>query len=187
MSSGGSLSINEKIYLSNKTLIEVKNLKVGDKILSLKVKDDEIKDIVDIYKKYIIQNKPIENFEISESEVYSISINNEKTTPFIELNKSPINHYKYIAIESYKSSFTPDFILQDAYTLNFIGDEYKRKIKKLNPLFSTENLENLKIFIDYDYNKNKNKEYHDSSTKIDIIDGHFYFTENFVVFAGNGK
>lgn len=184
MSSGGSLSINEKIYLSNKTLIEVKNLKVGDKILSLKIKDDEIKDIVDIYKKYIIQNKPIENFEVSESEVYSISINNKKTTPFIELNKSSINHYKYIAVES---RFVSNFILQNAYILNFISDEYKRKIKKLNPIFSTENLENLEIFIDYDYNKNKNKEYHDSSIKIDIVDGHFYFTENFVIFAGNGK
>jgi hypothetical protein len=186
MSSGGSLSINEKIYLSNKTLVEVKNLKVGDKILSLKVKDDEIKDIVDIYKKYIIQNKPIENFEVSESEVYSISINNEKITPFIELNKSPINHYKYIAVD-YKTRFASDFMLQNAYTLNIIDEEYKRKIRKLNPSFSTENLENLEIFIDYDYSKNKNKEYHDSSIKIDIADGHFYFTENFVIFAGNGK
>lgn len=186
MSLGGSLSINEKIYLSNKTLVEVKNLKVGDKILSLKVKDDEIKDIVDIYKKYIVENEPIKNFEISESEVYSVYINNEKTTPFIELNKFPINHYKYIAVD-YTSNFSKNFILREAYMLTLIDDEHKRKIRKLNPLFSTENLENLEIFIDYDYSKNKNKEYHDSSIKIDIVDGHFYFTENFVVFAGNGQ
>ncbi len=182
----GALSINEKIYLSNKTLIDAKDLKIGDKILSLKILDDEINDIVDIYKKYIIENKPIENFELVESEIYSVDIINEKTTGFIELNENPIKNSQYICVDCTKEP-SHKFLLREAYMIPLIDSEYKTKIRKLNPLFSTEELNSLKIFTDYEYIKKQNKEYYKESINLDIINGHFYFTEYFIVFAGNGN
>lgn len=63
----GSLPIGTKIYLENKKLINIEKLKVGDKLLSLKVDDVEINNANDFYLKYVAQNNNIEIDKMSFS------------------------------------------------------------------------------------------------------------------------
>jgi hypothetical protein len=183
----GAISIDEKIYLSNKTLINAKDLKVGDKILSLKILDSEIYDFIDIYNKYIALPNLIKKFELCEAQVYSIFINESDSTNFIELNKNPIKNSQYIGINNilHQENIINSFILMESYIATLVNTS--DKIIKLNPFFSTEQLNVLNIFSDYDFNKTKNKEYKKSSIALNIVGGHFYFTENFVVFSGSSN
>ena len=54
-----SLSFLDKVYLSDGTLSFVKDLKVGDKVLSIKVTQEGIKDVSDIFTKIINNHRVV--------------------------------------------------------------------------------------------------------------------------------
>ena len=67
-----SLPISEKIYLSDGSLSYVNDLKVGDKVLSIKVTQDGIEDVSDIFTKIIAGDRIVHEYELCEASIYSL-------------------------------------------------------------------------------------------------------------------
>lgn len=178
----GAIPLNEKIYLSNKTLINIEDLKVGDKLFSLEVIDKDIKDSIDFYDKYIVPGKEIENFKLTEAEVYSVYFEKQNRGKFIKVIDQFIHHGQYIAA-SWPNGDNNKFGFYKSWSFAHQNTD-GLKILKLKSNFSTEDLEKLKIFDYQDFNNLEEELLEDNSASINIVGGHCYFTENFVLFAG---
>ena len=64
-----SLSLLDKVRLSDGTLSFVKDLKVGDKVLSIKVTQEGIKDVSDIFTKIIKNHRVVYEYEFCEATI----------------------------------------------------------------------------------------------------------------------
>lgn len=186
----GAIPLSEKIYLSNKTLVNIEDLKVGDKILSLKVLDNNIKDSIDFYEKYIKKEKQVDNFELSEATVYSVYLDKESKGKFVKMGNQFVHHGQYIAAGQFsdielkdEEKNIPIFGFYKSWTIPHLSNLDDLKILKLKQNFSTDDEENLKIFDYQDFDSTEELLESDSAS-INIVGGHFYFTENFILFAG---
>jgi hypothetical protein len=180
----GAIPLNEKIYLSNKTLVNAEDLKIGDKILSLKILDEDIKDSTDFYEKYIKEEKRVDKFELSEATVYSVYLDKESRGKFVKTGNQFIHHGQYIAVgEFWTDKNIPIFGFYKSWTIPHLSNLDNLKILKLKENFTTYNLEELKIF-DYQDFDSTEELLEGNSFSINIVGGHFYFTENFILFAG---
>lgn len=179
----GAIPLSEKIYLSNKTLVNAEDLKVGDKVLSLKILDEDIKDSIDFYEKYIKEKKQIDNFELSEATVYSVYLDRESRGKFLKIGNQFIHHGQYIAASYSEEENSPIFGFFRSWNISHVKNSNNLKILKLKKDFSTLDLEELKIF-DYQDFDSTEELLESDSVSINIVGGHFYFTENFILFAG---
>lgn len=198
----GSISPKEKIYLADKTLVDPKELKIGDKVLSLKIKQDNIKNISDIFENIIdTDNRIIYNYEICEATVFSTQIeenanfvnfnNNNKikdsqfiaTTPY---NKKGIKNYQQYVDTNNQLDVKP-FMISNIKELNVAKNSSSKNfsytIKKINKdftpdlfdLFKEEEIDNIGM-------SNNGISY-----SLSLLEGHFYFTQNFIVLAEAGE
>lgn len=180
----GAIPLSEKIYLSNKTLVNAEDLKVGDKVLSLKILDEDIKDSIDFYEKYIKEEKQVDNFELSEATVYSVYLDKESRGKFVKIGNQFIHHGQYIAAgQFFEGTNAPIFGFYKSWTIPHLSNLDNVKILKLKKDFSTLDLDQLKIF-DYQDFDSTEELLESDSVSINIVGGHFYFTENFILFAG---
>jgi hypothetical protein len=192
-----SLTANEKVYLANKTLVSPDNLKVGDKILGVRVKQDNIKSISDVYTKIINEDRIIHSYEFCEATVYSTS--KEDKTVISAFNDKKIKGTQYILIEPIPlktlkslSNYNNEHIENNLVPLmpiniNELKIENKTenindiKILKVSEEGSSEMFfkEDIRFFQDYDDKV--------STYSLTITGAHFYCTENFIVFALGGQ
>ena len=127
-----SLSFLDKVYLSDGTLSFVKDLKVGDKVLSIKVTQEGIKDVSDIFTKIINNHRVVYEYEFCEATIYSLERQAFSKLTFV--NKKKIQKNQYVAIK-----------------LNNLGlDEHELKYNELkednesnNSFFTVANIEEL--------------------------------------------
>jgi len=185
-----SLPLSEKVYLSNGSLSYPQDLNAGDKVLSIKVTQDGIEDVSDIFTKIIAGDRIVHEYEICEASLYSAESNN--MTDFTYVNQNRIQKNQYIAIK-----------LND---LGFDGYEAKyNKIKdKENALaaFTIANIDEIAKGTQKGYSRSsilkKNTEssfteteavvppgrtVFDQAYSLKLNEGHFYFTKNFIVLA----
>lgn len=185
-----SLPISEKIYLSDGSLSYVNDLKVGDKVLSIKVTQDGIEDVSDIFTKIVAGDRIVHEYELCEASIYSLA--SHDMAHFTYVNQNKIHKNQYIAIK-----------LND---LGFDGYEAKyNKIKnKENVLsaFSISNIDEIAKSTQKGYIRSsilkKNAESSFTETEaivspgrtifeqaysLKLNGGHFYFTKNFIVLA----
>jgi len=184
----GAIPLSEKIYLSNKTLVNAEDLKVGDKVLSLKILDEDIKDSIDFYEKYIKEKKQVDNFQLSEATVYSVYLDKESRGKFVKMGNQFVHHGQYIATamsegKVFSKENPPILDFYKSWTVPHIKGLTNIKIVKLKKDFSTLDLEEFKIF-DYQDFDSTEELLESNSFSINIVGGHFYFTENFILFAG---
>jgi hypothetical protein len=185
-----SLPIAEKIYLSDGSLSYAQDLNVGDKVLSIRVTQDEVEDVSDIFTKIISGDRIIHEYEICEAEIYSAAT--DSLAHFRYINQNKIQKNQYIAIK-----------LTD---LGFDGYEAKyNKIKnKENALlaFTVSNIDEivksgkrgqgssytLKKSLDASFTETKiittsASSIFEQAYSLKLNRGHFYFTENFIVLS----
>jgi len=185
-----SLPISEKIYLSDGSLSYVQDLKAGDKILSIKVTQDGIEDVSDIFTKIIAGHRIIYKYEICEASVYSAESYNMAHFTYVGQNK--IQKNQYIAIKLKNLGF-------EEYDLKY--NTIKDKINELAP-FTVANIDEIAKGIQNGYNSShilkKNLEepfieteavflparaIFEQAYSLKLNGGHFYFTKNFIVLA----
>jgi hypothetical protein len=185
-----SLPISEKIYLSDGSLSYANDLKVGDKVLSIKVTQDGIEDVSDIFTKIIAEDRIVHEYEICEASIYSAESND--MSHFMYVNKSKIHKNQYIAIK-----------------LNDLGfDGYEAKYNKIKnkenflSAFSISNIDEIVKSTQKGYGHSsilkKNAESYFTETEavvppgrtifeqaysLKLNGGHFYFTKNFIVLS----
>ena len=168
--------------------MNAEDLKVGDKVLSLKILDEDIKDSIDFYEKYIKEKKQVDNFQLSEATVYSVYLDKESRGKFVKMGNQFVHHGQYIATampeERVFSKENPPILdFYKSWTVPHIKGLTNIKIVKLKKDFSTLDSEELKIF-DYQDFDSTEELLESNSFSINIVGGHFYFTENFILFAG---
>jgi len=178
----GAIPLSEKIYLSNKILVNAEDLKVGDKVLSLKVLDANIKDSIDFYDNYIKQPKQIEKFELTEATIYSVYLDRESRGKFVKIGNHFVHHGQHIAA-SWPNAENSNFGFYQSWSLPYQNID-GLAVLKLKQNFSTEDLESLKIFEYQNFNNLEEEFLEENSVSINLVGGHFYFTENFILFAG---
>jgi len=186
-----SLPIPEKVYLSDGKLSYPQDLNVGDKILSIKVTQDGIKDVSDIFTKIVAGDRIVHEYEVCEATVYSAECFDQQSFGYINNNK--IQHNQYIAIKLTDLGF-------DGYELKY--NKIKDKENALAP-FTILNVDEIvksgKKGYGSSYTLQKNIDLSFTETKIlstpkssnlltqayslKLIGGHFYFTKNFIVLA----
>jgi hypothetical protein len=132
----GFIPIGTKIYLKNKELIEVENLKFGDEILSISILNENLKSPIDVYNEYLNTKKEIaiEQLQISSSYItdiryvgYSnnniISIDNlghiEQGQLFLVMHK---HEDKNIIITKNKEGLDPNFEINSQYVVSLEKD-----------------------------------------------------------------
>jgi hypothetical protein len=185
-----SLPISEKIYLSDGSLSYPQDLNAGDKILSIKVTQDGIEDVSDIFTKIIAGDRIVHEYEICEAFLYSAESNN--MTDFSYVNQNRIHKNQYIAIK-----------------LNDLGfDGYESKYNKIKdkqnnlPAFIIANIDEVikgeregyanssilkknaeSYFIETEAFVSPARIVFDQAYSLKLKGGHFYFTKNFIVLA----
>jgi hypothetical protein len=198
-----SLPITEKIYLADKTLAYAKDLKIGDKILSLKITEDDVNDIADIYKNYINSgNRVFSNYEIGEATIFSAektdsikfdTFKNKKITtdqyiltlpfPFFDaknFNKNIVENSLMISTSreiqrSYNSSEKTSIDVDQLEETFQIAQINKNISSTLNDQISFQGTGKINKF-----------SVPSGAYSLSIVGGHFYFTENFIVLAETG-
>lgn len=90
----GALPLGTKIYLENKSLVNIENLRVGDKVLSLKIDDSDIKNSKDFYLKYVLSDNMIElnNLEVSSATVSKVNILKDRYDSFYYSKSMYVNN-----------------------------------------------------------------------------------------------
>jgi hypothetical protein len=184
----GSIPIGTKIYLSDKTLIKVEDLKIGDEVLSIKILDDEIEDLFDLYKKYLYSHKEfISSFKINFTKAkVSNKLLDKTSREFVFINDVPIGRNKIILVADEKFYSGNDKILN--YTIasaqKILQKSNNFKISSINIDFSTSE---DTFFINNHINNISLKTNETPSFNLSIIGGDFYFTENFIIMANSYK
>jgi hypothetical protein len=185
-----SLPISEKIYLSDGSLSSIEKINVGDKVLSIKVTQDGIKDVSDIFTKIIAEDRIVHEYEICEAEVYSAGFNNQ--AHFIYVNKNKIHKNQYIAIKLSDLGFK-------GYELKY--NQIKNK-ENISAAFSIANIDETEkgkkkgygstyilkkgleeSFIETEASMVSKEAIFEQAHALKLNGGHFYFTKNFIVLA----
>lgn len=177
MASIGHLPSDTKIYLSNKKLVNIKDIKIGDAVLSLKLPNIENKTRFDFLSYFIDKDlSDIENnFEISQSYVTSVSH-----------IKNNINFLLFNNCLIYKNQ--PVLIYDKGIPKIMIANELVDMINEDRDLLKAKvNIEeeNLNIFIKEKIDKPVSEQSDQISFYLNLLDNHLYFTENFIIFGGN--
>lgn len=183
-----SLPIAEKIYLSNGSLAYAQDLRVGDKVLSIKVTQDGIEDVSDVFTKIIEGDRIIHEYEICEAEVYSVQSNS--LTHFRYVDKNKIHKSQYIAIKlndlgfnGYESKFNKITNKENAFLVANIDEVVKSARRGYTKNYILKkSLE--ESFIETEINVVSKHSIFEQAYSLKLNNGHFYFTENFIVFAG---
>lgn len=197
----GSVPFSEKVYLSNKTLVEPQNLAIGDKLLSLKITEDNINNISDIFSNIIDTKKRIiYKYEICEAVLFSSQF--QKNIYCEKVNNKAINKKQYIATKPFqikglygyndydvnnnqKKFSVPPFMISNIDEIKRVRPQtmHSYKIKKINKEYSP----NLSDIFNEEEITDLGKEVESSLYSLTILGGHFYFTENFIVLADAGE
>ena len=176
MANLGHLPLDTKIYLSNKELVDIKKIKIGDEILSLKLKGSENKTKFDFLCDFL--NKDLSNiedgFELSKTYVTSVGTVKGEIN-FLLFNECLI--YKDQPVLIYQNS-TPKIIVA-----NEIIDLIKQDRYILKTRFNYENESN--IFIKEKIENSINTEIQRSSFYLNTLNNDLFFTEHYVIFGGN--
>lgn len=185
-----SLPLSEKVYLSNGSLSYPQDLNAGDKVLSIRVTQDGIEDVSDIFTKIIAGDRIVHEYEICEASLYSAESNN--MTDFTYVNQNRIQKNQYIAIKlndlgfnGYKSKYNKIKDKQNDLTAFIIAnidevimgerDGYgNSSILKKNAESSFAETE---VFV------SPGRTVFDQAYSLKLKGGHFYFTKNFIVLA----
>jgi hypothetical protein len=198
-----SLPIIEKVYLADKTLSYVQDLKVGDKILSLKITEQNVNSISDIYKNYINNGQRFfSNYEIGEATIFSAEkkdyvrfdqFKNKKivnsqyiiTRPFFLYNVTNLN--QDIAENSLMISTTKEIKKSYANSEKIYNNVDEIELSYQTAQLSKNVFSDPDRIIDFQSTGKINK-FPSLSTaySLSIVGGHFYFTENFIVLAETG-
>lgn len=185
-----SLPIGEKIYLSDGSLSYAQDLNVGDKVLSIKVTQDGIEDVSDIFTKIISGDRIVHEYEVCEATVYSAEVNS--LTHFRYINQNKIHKNQYIAIklndlgfDGYESKYK---IVKDkentfsAFTITNLDEMVKGvRYGHGKSYILKKNLESL--FTETEVRKTSDRSIFEQAYSLKLNGGHFYFTENFIVLA----
>lgn len=185
-----SLPIPEKIYLSDGRLSYPQDLNVGDKILSIKVTQDGIKDVSDIFTKIVAGDRIVHEYEICEASVYSVESYNMAHFTYVNQNKIHKNQYiaiklndlgfdgfetKYNKIKDKKDSLTP-------FTIANIDEIVKSGQKGYsNSFMLKKNAESS--FTETEITVPPGRTFFEQAYSLKLNEGHFYFTKNFIVLA----
>lgn len=180
----GSIPLGTKVYLEDKSLVKVESLSIGDKVLSLKINDEEIKKPIDFYLKYVKLDNSINKDDLSFSFATISSVNLVKN-------------------QSSASTYNNSMYINNPIIANFDNDECniwdaqnkKSKLKDID-FIKYNNIENFITFKVLGYSEgyvenilSKNiKEIPEKNTLVDfkdtvyysisLKDNYFYFTEN---------
>jgi hypothetical protein len=185
-----SLPMSEKVYLSNGSLSSAQKLNVGDKVLSIKITQDGIKDVSDIFTKIISGDRIVHEYEICEAEVYSAGVQNQAHFRYVNQNK--IHKNQYIAIrlndlgfEGYELKYNKiknkeNFL--SAFTLANIDEISKSHHRGYNNSYILKkNLESS--FMETEAETISRQSIFEQAYSLKLNGGHFYFTTNFIVLA----
>lgn len=199
MSYISSLSFLDKVYLSDGTLSFVKDLKVGDKVLSIRVTQEGIKDVSDIFTKIINNHRVVYQYEFCEATIYSLERQAFSKLTFV--NKKKIQKNQYVAIklnnlgldehELKYNQLTQDNKNNNSFFTIANIEELYYKDKQAYSLRS--NIKNPEVFtlkknIDNSFTETRINSVLDShgtenSCSLVINGGHFYFTKNFILLS----
>lgn len=178
------IPIKSKIYLKNRQLIEVKDLKVGDELLSLRVDEFKNKNIFQIISEYLnhkINHIDEKKLELSSTYVTNINImSNEKmTNSFLFFDQELIHrNLEIISCIDNKIKLVSAFKLID-----FIENQNIVLVSKLN----NDDENNTNSFIkSYQTKIEKNNNLNNQKLcSIETLDNHLLFTENFIILGGS--
>lgn len=185
----GAIPAGTKIYLEDRTLINIEDISIGDKLLSLKIEDDSINNSFDFYKKYVSDKSikiPKNKLSFSSATVYQINLLKE------------IPSSQYYKTMYYNNPIFVDFLDNDI-AISEIKDSLYEEDKPEDIKIKKENFRNFENFITFSRNSfkedyldeifNKDSFQMQSSNAVDfgispyyslsLLDNYFYFSENF--------
>lgn len=197
-----SLPFGTKVYLEDKTLKKVQDLKFGDKVLSIKINDEECSNHSELYTKYLKKDnndstRYIEKELISLSSTYVYSVFTIKDyTSFIGLNDNIVSEITPVLISKTKSD-PQQFYIKDSRDMSVIiknseseNDKYYIQSLAAQSFSLNKNIDNDEVFIDSEnllfqkqitqVNSNiKNQ----PSVNVVLLDNHLLITEHFICFG----
>lgn len=179
-----SFPFGTKVYLYNKELINIEDLKVGDRVLSFKNKNNVLMNQSELYayhktkdsNEYVVpMNK--NDLELSYAYVYSIFINRLDKN-LISLNGNELSKNTVILnAKNIKRFSDNDIYLHSPYgILERINDGDKYFMQKLNLDEDVDSIFNEDELISYNLDVSSKP-----SASIILNGNNFYCTENFVV------
>lgn len=197
-----SLPFGTKVYLEDKTLKRVQDLKFGDKVLSIKINDKECSNHSELYTKYLkkdefYNNKHIEKQAISLSSTYVYSVFTIKDyTNFIGLNNNIVSEATPVLVSKTKSD-PQQFYIKDSRDMSVIiknseseNDKYYTQSLAAQSFSLNKNIDNDEVFIDSEnllfqkqitqINSNIKKQ---PAVKVVLLDNHLLITEHFICFG----
>jgi len=181
----GFIPIGTKIYLKNKELVKVEDLKFGDEVLSIKILDDSIKNSFDMHCKYL-KPKNTEIIDIDKIQLSSSYITNIKFSGYSDKDTYLINNIDYV--DKNQMMLIMEVLEDDkrikiktANTLDLSAISYNKYSGSLEKDIKTD----TKDFIVFD---NKINSCILASDKIplfsmSLLDNEFYITENLILFS----
>jgi hypothetical protein len=195
-----SLPVNEKVYLADRTLVYADDLKVGDKILGIKVTQNGIKGISDVYKNIINNGRIVYDYEFCEATVYSKV--KEDRQSMSKFNDKRIRDTQYIVSEPMPLKIIKDMSDYNSYCINNQSNDLSPfMIINMDELYLEDELDDggkinmLKVagqnsdnkFIKQSFNVFDGYDIKASAYSLSITNAHFYCTENFIIFPLGGK
>lgn len=193
-----SLPFGTRVYLEDKTLKKVEDLKFGDKVLSVKIKDDECTNHSELYSKYskkdeFFSTKSIDKtlISLSSTHVYSVLIN-RRSSELKSLNNKIMSSITPLLIS--KTGTSPEmFYIKDFNNIaarKDATDNDQYYMQYLGAQFFSISENNKNVFIDNDnwLLQNKIEDINltispQPSVDIVLLDNHLLITENFICFG----
>lgn len=177
----GSVPIGTKIYLEDKSLANIESLSIGDRVLSLELKDNEIKKPLDFYLKYVNSNVPIKKSDLSFSYAVISNIN------VLKNEKSSFSYDQYMYINN---PIVANFENNEIYLWHAKSKNFERKEITIEKYNNIDNFVKFKIpsypdgFIENILNENNTIEKTNMSEfnsspyfSISLKNNYFYFTD----------
>jgi hypothetical protein len=197
-----SLPFGTKVYLEDKTLKKVQDLKFGDKVLSIKINDKECLNHSELYAKYLKKDNndstryiEKELISLSSTNVYSVFTIKDYTS-FIGLNNNVVSEITPVLISKTKSD-PQQFYIKDSRDMSAIiknseseSDKYYLQSLAAQSFSLNKNIDNSEVFID-----SENFLFNEQITQIDsniknqpsvsvvLLDNHLLITEHFICFG----
>ncbi len=185
----GFIPIRTKLYLKNRELVNVENLKFGDEILSIKLLDTEITNPADIFYKYFI-SKDIKriyknDLELSSSIITNICRVDSSKNDLVKVNDNEaiFNNQIFIA-----SDPNPDSSEIQLLRTAWLTSESSLDLSKIAPGYLNKDIKtdtkNILLF---------DKEISSCSVvneklpmfSISLSNNNFYLTENFILLGAS--
>jgi len=196
-----SLPFGTKVYLEDKTLKKIEDLKFGDKVLSIKIKDEELLNHSNFYYKYAKKdntgnqnNIKINKLDFCSATVHSIFLHKQKTD-FISFNNILLSSTNPILIS--KTAVDPnEFFLKDSRDIiaklqnNINNEKYFIQSLAAQSFNIGSDVLNKNIFIDLDnpFLQNEIVDFDlniisQPAISVVLLDHHFLLTENLISFG----